>query len=289
MGKIIDIADVRTLDSAGIDALVTAVMRHGLVILRNQTLSVHEQMELSDRLGDETLILPPSFRTDASELQPPALMRISNAHPNGTWKTDYKFGEGWHQDGDFFAGHNRSVMSILHAVEVPSKGARTVFADLVSACKKLPASLSRRARRAVVTVDPQVIFWGAPEEELALFPRVQYSLWDRHPQTHKEICYPGSVISQISWPEGEANADDGAAFLESFMEHATSSEFVYMHSWQVGDILIWDNMQLLHQKVPDAGKFRRVLHRVQVRLNPVPAEAGTSRPTQNDVKEFGSD
>merc|ERR1712129_92607 len=267
------------------------VMRHGLVILRNQTLSVHEQMELSDRLGDETLILPASFRTDASELQPPALTRISNAHPNGSLKTDYKFGEDWHQDGDFFAGHNRSIMSILHAVEVPSKGSRTVFADLVGACKKLPASLSRRARGAVVTVDPQDIpdFWVATEEELALFPRVQHSLWDRHPQTHREICYPGSSNSHISWPEGEAYADDGAAFLGSFMEHATSRGFVYMHSWQVGDILIWDNMQLMHKKVPDAGKFRRVLHRVQVRLNPVPAEVGTNRPIQNDVKEVGAD
>ena len=45
--------------------------------------------------------------------------------------------------------------------------------------------------------------------------------------------------------------------------HATRPEFVYRHSWRVGDLVIWDNRATMHRAKPfDDTKYRRELRRV---------------------------
>jgi len=34
------------------------------------------------------------------------------------------------------------------------------------------------------------------------------------------------------------------------MEHATQVEFVYRHSWRVGDLVVWDNRATMHRAWP---------------------------------------
>jgi taurine dioxygenase len=42
----------------------------------------------------------------------------------------------------------------------------------------------------------------------------------------------------------------GLALLEEIYEFATRPEFVYHHSWQVGDTLLWDNGFTMHRREP---------------------------------------
>jgi alpha-ketoglutarate-dependent 2,4-dichlorophenoxyacetate dioxygenase len=60
------------------------------------------------------------------------------------------------------------------------------------------------------------------------------------------------------------------------MEHATQPEFVYRHSWRVGDLVIWDNRCTMHRARPfDDTKYRRELRRVTTLDIPEPALAAT--------------
>ena len=34
---------------------------------------------------------------------------------------------------------------------------------------------------------------------------------------------------------------DGAALLDELMAHCTRPEFVYVHEWTAGDLVVWDN------------------------------------------------
>jgi taurine dioxygenase len=51
--------------------------------------------------------------------------------------------------------------------------------------------------------------------------------------------------------------------------HATSPAFTYFHSWDVGDVIVWDNTQTLHHAMPykNDGKARRELYRTQCRIH----------------------
>jgi alpha-ketoglutarate-dependent taurine dioxygenase len=35
--------------------------------------------------------------------------------------------------------------------------------------------------------------------------------------------------------------------ISELMEHATQPQFVYTHTWAVGDLIIWDNRCTLHR------------------------------------------
>ena len=57
---------------------------------------------------------------------------------------------------------------------------------------------------------------------------------------------------------------ESAALLARLMAWATRPEYVYVHEWQLGDIVMWDNTGTMHRVRPydlDAG---RLLHRTTV-------------------------
>jgi taurine dioxygenase len=37
------------------------------------------------------------------------------------------------------------------------------------------------------------------------------------------------------------------------------------HRWRVGDVLMWNNLAVLHRRDPFDPKTRRVMHRTQIR------------------------
>jgi alpha-ketoglutarate-dependent taurine dioxygenase len=45
------------------------------------------------------------------------------------------------------------------------------------------------------------------------------------------------------------------------MTHATQPKYVYRHSWQMGDLLIWDNTGTMHRVLPFPAESGRQLHR----------------------------
>ena len=41
--------------------------------------------------------------------------------------------------------------------------------------------------------------------------------------------------------------DDSEVFLQQLMEFACQPPRTFMHEWQVGDIVVWDNRCVMHQ------------------------------------------
>jgi taurine dioxygenase len=68
---------------------------------------------------------------------------------------------------------------------------------------------------------------------------------------------------------------DGAALLDELMAHLTRPEFVYVHEWTPGDLIVWDNRCLVHAATWfDAERESRVMWRTTVSGNPGAAYAG---------------
>jgi taurine dioxygenase len=68
---------------------------------------------------------------------------------------------------------------------------------------------------------------------------------------------------------------DGAKLLEQLMSHLTQPEFVYVHEWTAGDVLVWDNRCLVHAATWfDAVNVTRLMWRTTVSGNPGAMYAG---------------
>ena len=58
---------------------------------------------------------------------------------------------------------------------------------------------------------------------------------------------------------------DSEALLNSLWAHATQPRFAMCHEWQFGDLLMWNNLSVLHRRDPFDPKSRQVMHRTQIR------------------------
>ena len=53
--------------------------------------------------------------------------------------------------------------------------------------------------------------------------------------------------------------------LDELWAHASKPEFAWGHSWQIGDVLIWNNLSVLHRRDPFDPNQRRRMHRTQIK------------------------
>jgi alpha-ketoglutarate-dependent taurine dioxygenase len=58
--------------------------------------------------------------------------------------------------------------------------------------------------------------------------------------------------------------DEGAALLRRLMDWATQPQYVYVHEWQEGDIVLWDNTGTMHRARPYPDDSPRLHHRTTV-------------------------
>ena len=55
--------------------------------------------------------------------------------------------------------------------------------------------------------------------------------------------------------------EEGQALLSELIEFATQPRFVYVHTWHLGDLVIWDNRSTMHRATPfDMTEPRRMWH-----------------------------
>ena len=166
----------------------------------------------------------------------------------------------WHTDKSYQPVPPMATM--LYAVELPSHGGDTEFANTAMAYAALPEETKRRIAALRV-----VFRWGAGLSEtdaaayggLAGRPAVSHPLVRTHPDTGAKALYLGNHASHIDGlPKTE-----GAVLLDRLLDHATRREFVYAHRWRRGDLVMWDNRCLLHRAVAnyDLSRDRRILHR----------------------------
>jgi alpha-ketoglutarate-dependent taurine dioxygenase len=59
----------------------------------------------------------------------------------------------------------------------------------------------------------------------------------------------------------------GSALLDEICAFATRPEFVYRHSWQVGDVVMWDNGMTMNRRQPFDPAARRLMKRTTIFLS----------------------
>ncbi len=170
----------------------------------------------------------------------------------------------WHTDASYMPVP--VVLGLLHAVALPPPSpfgnGETEFADMRAAYN----ALSQPTKDAI---DPLIaehdVFWSRgqigftefPQGEREQYPPSPQRLVRRHPVTGRKSLYLSAHASHIT---GRPVAD-GRLLLFDLNTHATQRQFVYSHTWRVGDLLIWDNRWTMHRGRPHDESQPRDLRR----------------------------
>ena len=236
----------------------------------SQSKLVHESVE-------HILVLcnkPPSGRQPPAQPTPP---RTSQ----GALPVQFPHRLGWHTDQSF--RRPPPDISLFYAVESAPKGqGQTLYASGTLAYDALSINLKDQVETLEgLHVYPwagrsfEDVISGVKPSTLLPHQRPQRQPVKRiHPDTGKPALYL-CEHGQMDWLQGPlvdmapGAYDDGAKLLYTLMTHLTEPRFVYTHEWDVGDLVIHDNRNVLHSATWfDAEKHTRRMWRTTVMGNP---------------------
>ena len=243
----------RPLSPDEVAAVHDGMDRYAVLVFHDQKLDDEQQLAFTQSLGDIEHAIGTSLRA-ADELRlPTTFADVSNLDKsqNVFARDDRRrlFGLGnrlWHSDSSFKVVPAK--YSILHSRSVPSKGGNTEFAYMVAAYDALDADTKAEVEGLIcehsqIFSRQQLGFTDFTDEERARFAPVRQTLVRTHPVTKRKSLYLSSHAGAIlGMPMAEARI-----LLRDLNEHATQPKFVYAHSWRVGDLVVWDNRQVMHR------------------------------------------
>ena len=246
----------KPLSPDDVAAIHTGMDEHAVLVFHDQPIDDAEQLAFSRSLGELEHAIGTSLRAPDEYRLPTTFADVSNLdqHHQVFARDDRRrlFGIGnrlWHSDSSFKA--IPAMYSLLHARRIPSKGGNTEFADMRTAYDALDEETKAAVENLVcehsqIYSRQQLGFTDFTDEERARFAPVLQRLVRTHPSTKRKSLYLSSHAGGISgWPVPEARA-----FLRDLVEHATQREFVYVHRWRVGDLVMWDNRRTMHRARP---------------------------------------
>jgi taurine dioxygenase len=229
----------RPLAQSDVDAIEDAWRRRFVVVIHGQTLSDPQLLAFSKYFGDLDPPGPNPYGEPFNKAHP-EINVISNVVEDG--KPIGNLGDGeavWHADMTYVDVPPKAA--ILHSLEVPPGGGNTYFADMFAAYETLPDDLKKAAEGKVAVHD-------ASRNSAGMLRK-----------GYREVTDVRETVG--------VSIADSEALLDALWAHATQPRFAMCHEWQVGDVLMWNNLSVLHRRDPFDAKTRRVMHRTQIKGN----------------------
>ena len=251
-------------DPVHFQELRQAVPQQGVVLVKNQKLSLDQLVALTNRFGNP-LLLPEGLRFNNTYAEYPEIARVSNVLPDGSLLKNHKAAEYWHSDGDFWQPGDNYLFNFLYAEVVPPTGGETGFSDLREAYKLLPHEIQSQIEDLSVLVrcDDIPDFKDSTEDEKQ--PDARHRIKHVHPETGQTGLYFGHTKALI-----EGVSDTKASQILSHLVRAIENPMTqYIHRWEPGDLLIWDNTGVMHRGMGGYHDHPRVLYRTQARIKPL--------------------
>ena len=243
------------------DALFAKVLdtwhRNLVILFRDQQLSEDDQVRFGARFGPPAVSHTKRFTTAN-----PAVMLISNIRENGQMIGALPDGE-MHFHSDQCHQERPAMASMLYALEVPSKGGNTLFANAYKAYETLPESIKTRieGRKALNAYDYQAAATHRGTRLREGIPSCWHPAVRTHPATGKKALYVNRLmtIAIEGMPEEESDR-----LLGTLFDHQEQPQFVYEHVWRPHDLLLWDNRCALHARTDFSAAERRLLRRLTI-------------------------
>lgn len=252
--------------------LKESLWKHGVVVVRQQQLTAQQLKEFAKQtFGDFMFGRPPkTLDPDISpDLQSQYIDILGN--PKGPVTEPVgKYAWQWHHDKDGLPrteglDMNALYVVMLYGIQVPEgvdgQPHTTEFLDMVEAYNNLDPQHQQQLEQMSMYHSPPM-FSKNPNVETDV-PRKVHPIVSTHKVTGKKGLYLGSDTAIAVGMEDRP--EDAKRFWQDLFTTVLDYTPVYSHVWQPGDIIFWDNSQVMHRGTPyDATKHKRIALRLGV-------------------------
>jgi taurine dioxygenase len=265
-------AEIRGLDvsqplsTETVAELTKAWIEHLVLVMHGQSLDDDQLIAFTKNFGE---LDPPGPNPYGEAFLPkyPELNVISNVVEDG--KPIGNLGDGeavWHADMTYIDVPPKAA--ILHSLEVPKDQGDTYFADMFAAYEALPDDLKQAVEGKVAIHDSAhnsagMLRKGYEElTDVTQTPGARHPLVRTEPGTGRKCLFlgrrPHAYVLGLSVEESDA-------LLDRLWAHVSEPRFAMRHRWQVGDVLMWRNLSVLHRRDAFDPSVRRIMHRSQIK------------------------
>lgn len=172
----------------------------------------------------------------------------------------------WHSDKSYELNPARYTM--LYAIEVPKINGQTQIIDMNLCYEDLSGKLKQKYEELFMIHDYAYMRKYLRESKLTTHERkkilpVIHPLININPITNKKSIYFGMYCSGVLYK----NRDQSKKIIDEIYKFCTKNKYVYNHNWEIGDILMWNNLYTMHRACNnyDNKYEKRELDRVVIR------------------------
>ncbi|MEE8516832.1 MAG: TauD/TfdA family dioxygenase [Alphaproteobacteria bacterium] len=180
----------------------------------------------------------------------------------------------WHADMTYT--DNPPAGAVLMALEIPKGEGNTYFANMYAAFDGLDHDLKSLITGKACVHDATYNSAGMMRKgyqevtDPRQAPGARHPLVIRHPATGRPALFLGR--RRNAYIEGY-ELGESEDLLDRLWAHACQDRFALTHVWAEGDVLMWDNLAVLHRRDAFDAAARRILHRAQIKGVGAPAAA----------------
>lgn len=228
------------------DCFVRLLWDNGLVLARNQRLSMERQQELCALAG------------------PILLRKGENGYLSNEGAHDASLSAlSWHADAAYTEAPFDAIA--LHAVDVVDDASSTFFINAADGLDTLAPSLRARIEgRQAEMISPSFesisLRTCDRRDPIALKRGIRPMIY-RNPHNGRACIWVSELqaarVTGMGWEESRD-------LLHAVFDHIYQPAHVFEHRWRNGDFLIWDNIALQHMRRSLRNCGKRVLQRVIV-------------------------
>ena len=283
-----ELRGVTLADVAANDAVYAQVRvlldDHSVLVFRGQQVTDEAQLAFSRRFGPlevtkvgsvgagTNLVILTTIGPDGKVVAADSRMAMRN-----------KANQLWHTDSTF--KRVPALASVLSARIIPPEGGETEYVSTRLAFERLDPRLRKRLgnffawhdyahSRGQIAAD-----LASPEERAALPPQCWRMVWT-NPANGRAALYLASHAYAVEGMEKE----EGLKLLGELKAVATAPGTSYVHKWQSGDVVMWDNRATMHRGRPWPAHQAR--HMVRTTISATAADGLESmRPPSQQAAE----
>ena len=244
--------------------IIESLKKYSVLVFRNQEIDNEAQIRFSERLGPlettkvgtegaGTKLVFLTNMDSKGELLPVTSRAILNNRAN----------QLWHSDSSFKTVPARAT--VLRAVKIPPEHGATEYISLRALYHSLPEASKIQISNlwgihdysnSRTKIDPDLV----TEEEKQALPPVRQPLVLNH-GSHGKSLYMGAHLAKI---EGVPE-NTGKALIQQLTENTENPSYIYRHHWQVNDVVVWDNLSVMHRATPfENQKYGRTMIRTAI-------------------------
>ena len=235
LGGLVNGFNLSDLSQEDFDQIAQAFWKHQVLVFKNQTLPIEDHLAFGAKFGP-LHTHPAAAGVDGHpEI---LLLRSKGKAKNIT--------EVWHSDVS--CQSEPPSISILQAIELPEFGGDTMWANQYEAFDRLSPAMQK------MIMPLRAVHRGFEMESTHPVVRT-------HPETGRKALYVNHGFTErfegMTWEESKP-------LLDYLVSAGCAPDLTMRHSWDVGDIVMWDNRCVMHYAIHDYGDQHREMHRVTV-------------------------